>query len=105
MDYRFEFQQLFPDLRWEVVMNMEDRELVNLCRSSHTMENFCNTKNTFWKDRIRYRSDIDPTDPTIQQMLINNGGNWFRTYFTLIKLNKLRQKLSPYLLYNIVIYW
>ena len=97
MDNRFEFKQLFPDLQWEVVMKMDDRELVNLCRSSKEMETFCNTRYWFWRDRIVAQFGLDPSDPTIQQMLQNNGDNWFRVYFLLIKLNKLKQKLSPHL--------
>ena len=97
MDNRFEFQQLFPDLQWEVVIKMSDQELVNLCRSSHAMENFCNTRDWFWRDRIQSQFGLDTSDPTIQQMLIDNGNNWFRVYFVLIRLNKLKQKLSPHL--------
>ena len=93
----FEFQQLFPDLQWEVVMKMKDRELVNLCRSSKGMENFCNTRNWFWKARIKAQFNIDSADPTIQNILNNNGNNWFRVYFVLIQLTKLKQKLSPHL--------
>ena len=65
---RFEFQRLFPNLQWEVLMKMDDQELVNLCRSSHAMENFCNTRGWFWRDRIQSQFGLDPTDPTIQIM-------------------------------------
>ena len=94
---RFEFQRLFPDLQWEVIVKMSDQELVNLCRSSHAMENFCNTRDWFWRDRIQSQFGLDTSVPTIQQMLIDNGNNWFRVYFVLIRLNKLKQKLSPHL--------
>ena len=94
---RFEFQRLFPDLQWEVIVKMSDQELVNLCRSSNAMENFCNTRDWFWRDRIQSQFGLDSSDSTIQQMLIDNGNNWFRVYFVLIKLNKLKQKLSPHL--------
>ena len=97
MDKRFEFQQLFPNLQWEVIMKMSDPELVNLCRSSHAMENFCNTREWFWRDRIKSKFNIDPSDPTIQQMLHNNGNSWFGVYFVLIRLSKLKEKLSPHL--------
>jgi len=96
MDLRFEFQQLFPDLRWEVILKMKDIELVNLCRSSHQMENFCNTKDWFWKQRITSQFEMNTSDPKFQQMLTDKG-NWFRVYFTLIRLNKLKVKLSPIL--------
>lgn len=103
MDERFEFTQLFPDLQWEVVMNMSDIDLVNLCRSSKAMENFCNTKDFFWKERISSQFRQKPSDITIRQMLKNNGNNWFRVYFTLLRLDKLRKKLSPHLnKYNII---
>ena len=95
MDNRFEFQQLFPDLQWEVIMKMSDQELVNLCRSSNAMETFCNTRYWFWRERIKSQFGLDSSDPTIQQMLIDNGNNWFRVYFVLVRLNKLKQKLSP----------
>ena len=97
MDQPFEFKRLFPNLRWEIVMKMDDRELVNLCRSSNTMENFCNTRDWFWKDRIGARFGINPSDSTVQSILQNNGDNWFRVYFVLVRLNKLKTKLSPYL--------
>ena len=97
MDTQFEFQRLFPDLQWEVIMKMDDRELVNLCRSSKEMENFCNTRDWFWRDRIRSQFFLDPAYPIVQQMLHNNGDNWFRVYFVLVRLNKLKPKLSPHL--------
>ena len=91
---QFEFQQLFPNLQWEVIVKMSDPELIDLCRSSHAMENFCNTRDWFWRDRIQSQFGLDTADPTIHQMLQNNENNWFRVYFLLIKLNKLKQKLS-----------
>ena len=98
MNNRFEFQQLFPDLQWEVIMKMSDPELIDLCRSSHAMENFCNTRDWFWRDRIQTQFGLDTSDPTIQQIILqNNGNNWFRIYFVLVRLNKLKQKLSPHL--------
>ena len=103
MNQRFEFEQLFPVLQWEVIMRMEDPELVNLCRSSHTMENFCNTKDWFWKERIKVRFELDPLDSTIQNILTVKG-NWFRVYLTLVRLNKLWTKglnsISCSLIYN-----
>ena len=78
MSEKFEFHQLFPDLQWEVIVKMSDQELVNLCRSSNAMENFCNTRFWFWRDRIQSQFGLDPfdpSDPTIQQMLNNNGNN------------------------------
>ena len=76
---------------------MSDQELVNLCRSSKEMENFCNTRTWFWRDRIQSQFGLDISDPTIQIILQNNGNNWFRVYFVLVRLNKLKQKLSPHL--------
>ena len=97
---QFEFRQLFPNLQWEVVMKMDDRELVNLCRSSKEMETFCNTRSWFWRDRIVAQFGLDPfdpSDPTIQTILTNNGNNWFLVYFLLLRLSKLKTKLSPHL--------
>ena len=90
----FEFTQLFPDLRWEVMMKMNDVELVNLCRSSLEMEQFCNTKDWFWKHRLTYQFGLESSDPTLRSML-NKEKNWFRVYFTLHQLEKLKHKLSP----------
>ena len=113
MDNRFEFQRLFPNLQWEVVMKMGDRELVNLCRSSNAMENFCNTRDWFWQERIKSQFGIDVQyNPTVQRMLRKNGESWFRVYFILLRLNKLKDKLSPHLnryslteLYNRQVLW
>ena len=97
MDNRFEFQRLFPNLQWEVIMKMNDKELVNLCRSSHAMETFCNTRNWFWKERINSKFGLNSSDHTVQAMVQNNGDNWFSVYLILFKLNKLKQKLLSHL--------
>lgn len=90
----FEFNRLFPDLRWEVVMKMSDPELINLCRSSHAVETFCNTKDWFWKERIQTQFGMVPDE---LGEVLRERGNWFRVYFLLVKLNKLKNKLRPYL--------
>ena len=71
----FEFTQLFDDLKWEVMMKMDDVELVNLCRSSFGMEQFCNTRDWFWKQRLTHRFGLDSSDPTLRSML-NKKKNW-----------------------------
>ena len=93
----FELQRLFPNLQWEVIIQMSDPELVNLCRSSNAMETFCNTRAWFWKERIGSQFGLASSDPIVQDMFRNKGDNWFQVYFGLVRLNKLQQKLSRYL--------
>lgn len=89
----FEFQQLCPDLQWLIMKSMDDKELVNLCRSSKAMERFCNTRDWFWHQRLESRFDFKSNDKTIQAIL-KNRGSWFRVYFTLLLLRNLKSKLT-----------